>query len=166
MGHLWHKDCTILCHKFDFLILSLVSHRTRNIQAIKVDVETWKTASLSHRIWYRDTIKTVVSNHEKNLDDCFRSFTVSRVSCCNPSSNEYSLTELHPDKVSALLQLESHTNNLIADINMGKDRISMDGIYPGVRNCIPCYQSTYHAITSLGFHGIMCSGRCTQPWRD
>jgi len=59
---------------------SFVSYRcSRHIQAIKDDAEAWKAESLRHRFWYRGPIKTAVSNHQKNLDDCFHSFTVSHV---------------------------------------------------------------------------------------
>jgi hypothetical protein len=59
---------------------TFVSYRcSRHIQAIKDDAEAWKAESLRHRFWYRGPIKTAVSNHQKNLDDCFHSFTVSHV---------------------------------------------------------------------------------------
>jgi hypothetical protein len=61
----------VLFHQF----LSLVSYqRSKNIQVIKGDAETWKAALLTHIIFYQGTIQT------KNLNDCFRSFMVSHVS--------------------------------------------------------------------------------------
>jgi len=68
-----------------FLRLSLivVSYGlSRNIEAIKNDAETWMNPPLWKRVWSRDAIKTAVSRHDKNLEDCFRSFTVSGHSYC------------------------------------------------------------------------------------
>jgi hypothetical protein len=68
---------------FPSLSLVVVSYGlSRKIEAIKSDAETWKSSSRWTKVWSRDAIKTAVSRHEKNLEDCFRSFTVSGHSYC------------------------------------------------------------------------------------
>jgi hypothetical protein len=68
---------------FPRLSLVVVSYRlSRKIEAIKSDAETWITLPRWKKVWSKDAIKTAVSRHEKNLEDCFRSFTVSGHSCC------------------------------------------------------------------------------------
>jgi hypothetical protein len=63
---------------FPRLSLVVVSYGPpRKIEAIKSDAETWINIPRWKKVLSRDAIKTAVSRHEKNLEDCFRSFTVS-----------------------------------------------------------------------------------------
>jgi len=50
---------------------------TREIQAIKRDVDNWKNISHWKGFWSRDQIKAALAKHEKNLTDCFNSFLVN-----------------------------------------------------------------------------------------
>jgi hypothetical protein len=67
---------------FPLSLVVVAYELSRKIEAIKSDAETWISLSLWKKVWSRDAIKTAVSRHEKNLEDCFRTFTVSGRSYC------------------------------------------------------------------------------------
>ena len=53
-----------------------MSQPPRNIEAIKHDAEQWQQITLFKRFWTREKIKVALFKHNRNLEDCFRSFQV------------------------------------------------------------------------------------------
>ncbi|KZP29133.1 hypothetical protein FIBSPDRAFT_927201 [Athelia psychrophila] len=75
----------------DALLKDLIS-----IDLIKTDAKDWQAFSFWRALSHRDTIKDAILNHKTNLEDCFRSFTVSFTrSCLMPLS--FSRSSLRTD---------------------------------------------------------------------